>query len=182
MNRSNELWISPVSLCVIRNGLGPGSEVGGKAKKIGERSERESLGRDKDEGARPPSPLPSPHSACLACRFFAVSSRFCLFPPLRSLVPTELMLYNGFTIKINLEVRETVNGRCSCKKTGSSHLNAVFFMVATLCRHTLNDPVVTEVTRISVQPLYFRNHTPTVLYNQKYKEYEITKNVEISTK
>ena len=41
---------------------------------------------------------------------------------------------------------------------------------------------VTEVTRISVQPLYFRNHTPTVLYNQKYKEYEITKNVEISTK
>ena len=43
-------------------------------------------------------------------------------------------------------------------------------------------PPVTEVTRISVQPLYFRNHTPTVLYNQKYKEYEITKNVEISTK
>ena len=42
--------------------------------------------------------------------------------------------------------------------------------------------IVTEVTRISVQPLYFRNHTPTVLYNQKYKEYEITKNVEISTK
>ena len=41
---------------------------------------------------------------------------------------------------------------------------------------------VTEVTRISVQPLYFINHTPTVLYNQKYKEYEITKNVEISTK
>ena len=41
---------------------------------------------------------------------------------------------------------------------------------------------VTEVTRISVQPLYFTNHTPTVLYNQKYKEYEITKNVEISTK
>ena len=40
---------------------------------------------------------------------------------------------------------------------------------------------VTEVTRISVQPLYFRNHTPTVLYNQKYKEYEITKYVEIST-
>ena len=36
--------------------------------------------------------------------------------------------------------------------------------------------------RISVQPLYFINHTPTVLYNQKYKEYEITKNVEISTK
>ena len=42
--------------------------------------------------------------------------------------------------------------------------------------------IVTEVTRISVQPLYFTNHTPTVLYNQKYKEYEITKNVEISTK
>ena len=42
--------------------------------------------------------------------------------------------------------------------------------------------IVTEVTRISVQPLYFINHTPTVLYNQKYKEYEITKNVEISTK
>ena len=42
--------------------------------------------------------------------------------------------------------------------------------------------VVTEVTRISVRPLYFTNHTPTVLYNQKYKEYEITKNVEISTK
>ena len=41
---------------------------------------------------------------------------------------------------------------------------------------------VTEDTRISVQPLYFTNHTPTVLYNQKYKEYEITKNVEISTK
>ena len=41
---------------------------------------------------------------------------------------------------------------------------------------------VTEVTRISVQPLYFINHTPTVLYNQNYKEYEITKNVEISTK
>ena len=42
--------------------------------------------------------------------------------------------------------------------------------------------VVTEVTRISVQPLYFIDPTPTVLYNQKYKEYEITKNVEISTK
>ena len=42
--------------------------------------------------------------------------------------------------------------------------------------------VVTEVTRTSVQPLYFIDHTPTVLYNQKYKEYEITKNVEISTK
>ena len=28
-------------------------------------------------------------------------------------------------------------------------------------------PFVTEVTRISVQPLYFRNHTPTVLYNKK---------------
>ena len=41
---------------------------------------------------------------------------------------------------------------------------------------------VTEVKRISVQPLYFINHTPTVLYNQKYKEYEIMKNVEISTK
>ena len=41
---------------------------------------------------------------------------------------------------------------------------------------------VTEVTSICVQPLYFINHTPTVLYNQKYKEYEITKNVEISTK
>ena len=27
--------------------------------------------------------------------------------------------------------------------------------------------VVTEVTRISVQPLSFINHTPTVLYNQK---------------
>ena len=77
--------------------------MGGKAKKIGERSERESLGRDKDEGA----PFLVHHSACLACRFFAVSSRFCLFPPLRSLVPTELMLYNGFTIKINLEVQET---------------------------------------------------------------------------
>ena len=88
----------------------------------------------KELGRLPPSPV---HH--LACRFFAVSSRFCLFPPLRSLVPTELMLYNGFTIKINLEVQETVNGRCSCKKTGSSHLNAVFFMVATLCRHTLND-------------------------------------------
>ena len=45
-----------------------------------------------------------------------------------------------------------------------------------------NNTSVTEVTRISVQPLYFINHTPTVLYNQKYKEYEITKNVEISTK
>ena len=42
--------------------------------------------------------------------------------------------------------------------------------------------LVTEVTRISVQPLYLINHTPTVLYDQKYKEYEITKNVEISTK
>ena len=31
---------------------------GGGAKKIGERSERESLGRDKDEGVRPPSPPP----------------------------------------------------------------------------------------------------------------------------
>ena len=41
---------------------------------------------------------------------------------------------------------------------------------------------VTEVTRISVQPLYFINQTPTVLYNQKYKDYEITKNVEIGTK
>ena len=41
---------------------------------------------------------------------------------------------------------------------------------------------VTEVTGISVQPLYFISHTPTVLYNQKYTEYEITKNVEISTK
>ena len=41
---------------------------------------------------------------------------------------------------------------------------------------------VTEVTRISVQPLYFRNHTPTVKKKKKYKEYEITKNVEISTK
>ena len=90
----------------------------------------------KEPGRLPPSPV---HYS--ACRFFAVSSRFCLFPPLRSLVPTELMLYNGFTIKINLEVQETVNGRCSCKKTGSSHLNAVFFMVATLCRHTLNDPI-----------------------------------------
>ena len=56
-------------------------------------------------------------------------------------------------------------------------------------RHTQSDlssnddnDGVTEVTRISVQPLYFRNHTPTVLYNQKNKEYEITKNVEISTK
>ena len=47
---------------------------------------------------------------------------------------------------------------------------------------TTREISVTEVTRISVQPLYFRNHTPTVLYNQKYKEYEITKNVEISTK
>ena len=41
---------------------------------------------------------------------------------------------------------------------------------------------VTEVTRISVQPLYFISHTAMVLYNQKYTEYEITKNVEISTK
>ena len=108
MNRSNELWISPVSLCVIHNGLGPGSEVGGgeRRKSASEASERVWLGiKMKEFGRLPPSPVH--HSACLACRFFAVSSRFCLFPPLRSLVPTELMLYNGFTIKINLEVQET---------------------------------------------------------------------------
>ena len=49
-------------------------------------------------------------------------------------------------------------------------------------KQTFTGGHVTEVTRISVQPLYFIYHTPTVLYNQKYKEYEITKNVEISTK
>ena len=31
--------------------------------------------------------------------------------------------------------------------------------------------LLTEVTRISVPPLYFIDDTPTVLYNQKYKEY-----------
>ena len=107
MNRSNKLWISPVSLCVIHNGLGPGSEVGGKrGKSASEASERVWGGiKMKELGCLPPSPVH--YSACLACRFFAVSSRFCLFPPLRSLVPTELMLYNFFTIKINLEVQET---------------------------------------------------------------------------
>ena len=54
----------------------------------------------------------------------------------------------------------------------------------TMGRHIKPHPsgAVTEVTRISVQSLYFINHTPRVLYNQKYKEYEIPKNVEISTK
>ena len=52
-----------------------------------------------------------------------------------------------------------------------------------VCKNTSEGiRTVTEVTRISVQPLYFIDHTPTVLYNQRYKEYEITKNVEISTK
>ena len=55
-------------------------------------------------------------------------------------------------------------------------------LIACLPKLTFKARGVTDVTRISVQPLYFRNHTPTVLYNQKYKEYEITKNVEISTK
>ena len=84
MNRSNELWISPVSLCVIHNGLGPGSEVGGggggRTKKIGERSERESLGRDKDEGVRPPSPLPSPPLGLLGLPIFCCFIPFLLIP------------------------------------------------------------------------------------------------------
>ena len=55
-------------------------------------------------------------------------------------------------------------------------------LIGCLPKLTFKTRGVTEVTRISVQPLYFRNHTATVLYNQKYKEYEITKSVEISTK
>ena len=79
MNRSNELWISPVSLCVIHNGLGPGSEVGEKRRKS-KRSEREGLGRDKDEGARLPSPFPSPLLGLLGLPIFCCFIPFLLIP------------------------------------------------------------------------------------------------------
>ena len=75
------------------------------------------------------------------------------------------------------------NGRkinCLYLQTTTFHVNHAIFYISLPSLHHYD--IVTEVTRISVQPLYFRNHTPTVLYNQKYKEYEITKNLEISTK
>ena len=66
----------------------------------------------------------------------------------------------------------------------TTRFNAIQQSTAMYNSHIFNvrNTTVTEVTRMSVQPLYFINHPPTVLYNQKYKEYKITKNVEISTK
>ena len=80
MNRSHELWISPD--VTVNNSLGSGSEVRGKAKKIGQWRERGSLGRDEDYEALRPSPTPQStiRLASLA-DFFPVSSRFLPFPP-----------------------------------------------------------------------------------------------------
>ena len=63
-------------------------------------------GEDEDYEAPPPSPLPSPSLCSLRSPIsFQFHPVFCLFPPLRSLVPGQC--YNGFTIKINVSSRDS---------------------------------------------------------------------------
>ena len=72
--------------------------------------------------------------------FLPVSSRFLPFPPTTQPGP-RLMLW-WFYNKDQFKFKRLKDGRCTCKKTGSSHLNAGFLVVvATLWRHTVNDPI-----------------------------------------
>ena len=78
---------------------------------------------------RRPPPSPVYHSARFARRFcfFAISSRFLPPPPPPPHYGT---------------LPQTQRWRYTCKNTGSGHLNASFLVVvATLCRHTVNDPI-----------------------------------------
>ena len=98
-------------------------------------------GEDEDYEAPPPSPLPSPSLCSLRSPIpFQFHPVFCLFPPTTQPGP-RLMLW-WFYNKDQFKFKRLKDGRCTCKKTGSSHLNAGFLVVvATLWRHTVNDPI-----------------------------------------
>ena len=72
--------------------------------------------------------------------FLPVSSRFLPFPPTTQ--PGPRLMLKWFYNKDQFKFKRLKDGRCTCKNTGSSHLNAGFLVVvATLCRHTINDPI-----------------------------------------
>ena len=86
---------------------------------------------------RSKSPFPLPNSPLL---FLPVSSRFLPFPPTTQ--PGPRLMLKWFYNKDQFKFKRLKDGRCTCKNTGSSHLNAGFLVVvATLCRHTINDPI-----------------------------------------
>ena len=94
-------------------------------------------------GWRSSAPSPPPQSTARLGSFAdfpSVSSHFLPFPITRE--PGPRLMLQWFSNKDRFKYKRLKDGRCSCKHTGSSHLNACFLvLVATLCRHTVNDPI-----------------------------------------